>query len=129
MQQEMRIDGALNGIHFCGASLLFRHKVAVRYYFAVSGDLKDYTFTANGESYEPVAKDGLYYVELPGVNPQDWDAEQVLTVSDGNGSTLTVSYSPITYMIRMHTKSPDTLKPLLKAMYNYYLAAEKLCTE
>ena len=50
--------------------------MAIRYYFTVSGDPTDYTFIANGVTYEPIAKDGLYYVELPGVNPQDWDAEQ-----------------------------------------------------
>lgn len=128
-EQKMTVEGSLEGIRFHGASLLFRHKVAVRYYFAVSGDLTDYTFTANGETYEPVAKDGLYYVELPGVNPQDWAAEQVLTVSDGNGNTMTVGYSPINYMVRMNTAGRDILKPLLKAMYNYHLAAKMLCTE
>ena len=124
-EQEMRIEGSLEGVRFYGASLLFRHKVAIRYYFAVSGDLTDYTFIANGITYEPIAKDALYYVELPGVNPQDWDAEQVLTVSNGN--TLTVGYSPMNYIVRMHEK--DSLSAFLKAMYNYHLAAKALCTE
>ena len=126
-EQEMTIEGTLEGVRFYGASLLFRHKVAVRYYFAASGDVTGYTFTANGETYEPVAKDGLYYVELPGVNPQDWDAQQGLTVSDGNGNTLTVGYSPMNYILRMHKK--DGLSVFLKAMYNYHLAAKELCTE
>ena len=126
-EQEMTIEGTLEGVRFYGASLLFWHKVAVRYYFAASGDLTGYTFTANGETYEPVAKDGLYYVELPGVNPQDWDAQQVLTVSNGNGNTLTVGYSPMNYIVRMHEK--DSLSTFLKAMYNYHLAAKALCTE
>lgn len=124
-EQEMRIEGSLAGVRFYGASLLFRHKVAIRYYFTVSGDPTDYTFIANGVTYEPIAKNGLYYVELPGVNPQDWDAEQVLTVSNGN--TLTVGYSPMNYIVRMHEK--DSLSTFLKAMYNYHLAAKALCTE
>ena len=128
-EQEMRIEGSLAGVRFYGASLLFRHKVAIRYYFAVSGDLTGYTFTANGITYEPVAKDGFYYVELPGVNPQDWNAEQVLTVSDENANTLTVGYSPMNYIVRMREKGADGLRALLKAMYNYHLAAKALCAE
>jgi hypothetical protein len=129
VQQELTVQGQLQGIALYGATLNLRHKVAVRYYFAVSGDLAEHTFTANGKIYEPVAKDGLCYIELAGVNPQDWDAQQVLTVSDGNGNTLTVGYSPMNYIQRMYAKGADSLSALLKAMYNYHLAAKEFCTE
>ena len=128
-EQEMTVAGQLNGLNFYGASLMFRHKVAVRYYFKVSGDLAAYTFRANGEMYTPVVKDGLCFVELPGINPQNWDAELSLTVSDGNGNTLTVCYSPMHYIVRMNEKSEDNLKVLLKAMYCYHLAAKAISAE
>ncbi len=128
-EQEVTVEGSLEGVRFYGASLLFRHKVAVRYYFTASGDLAEYTFTANGEAFEPVAKDGLYYVELPGVNPQDWGTASVLTVKDGSGNTLCISYSPMNYIVRRNATESDSLKALLKAMYNYYLAAKEICAE
>ena len=128
-EQGMTVTGSVENVRFYGASLLFQNKVAVQYYFSVSDDLESLTFTANGISYEPVSKNGLYCVELPGVNPQDWDAQQVLTVTDENGNTLTVGYSPMHYIVRMNKKGNDTLKSLLKAMYNYHLTAETICAE
>ena len=125
----MTVTGSLENVRFYGASLLFQNKVAVQYYFSVSDDLESLTFTADGITYEPVSKNGLYCVELPGVNPQDWDAQQVLTVTDENGNTLTVGYSPMHYIVRMNKKGNDTLKSLLKAMYNYHLTAETICAE
>ena len=126
VEQEMSVEGQATGISFYGASMLFRHQVAVRYYFKVSGLSENYTFTVNGISYEAIEKDGLYYVELPGVNPQNWDEQIVLTVKDGADNTLTVSYSPMNYIVRMNQNGLDALKLLLKAMYNYHLAAKSL---
>ncbi len=126
-EQEMSVEGEMEEIRFYGASLLFRHSITVRYYFAVSGDLEGYTFTANGMPYEALLKDGLCYVELPGLNPQDWDQGIELTVCDADGNRLTVCYSPMNYMVRMNAKGSESLKALLKAMYNYHLAAKEIC--
>ena len=126
VEQGKMVEGALEGVRYYGATLMFRNQVAVRYYFTVSNDLSGYTFTANGINYEPVVKDGLCYVELPGINPQDWDQASVLTVKDGDGNMLTVSYGPMNYIVRMGKNGTDSLKSLLKAMYNYHLAAKDL---
>ena len=120
------VEGALEGVRYYGTTLMYRNQVAVRYYFTVSNDLSGYTFTANGINYEPVVKDGLCYVELSGINPQDWDQASVLTVKDGDGNMLTVSYGPMNYIVRMGKNGTDSLKSLLKAMYNYHLAAKDL---
>lgn len=128
-QPDMSVEGTLEGVQLYGATLVLRHKVAVRYYFAVSGDLSGYSFMANGVEVTPVVKDGLCYVELPGVNPQNWNEAVALTVCDGNGNTMTVCYSPMNYMVRMHTKGTENLKALLKAMYNYHLAAKDICAQ
>lgn len=125
-EQEMKVEGLLDGLYFYGATLMFRHKVAIRYYFVISGDVNEYTFTENGVVCKAVKKDGLYYVELSGVNPQDWEKEGVLIVSDQNGNTMTVSYSPMHYMVRKNAGGTDSVKQLLKAMYNYHLAAKQL---
>ena len=66
---DMTVDGKVSGITLRGTSLVFASKVAIRYYFATS-DISAYTFTVNGSAYEAQEKEaGLYYVEVPGINP------------------------------------------------------------
>ena len=113
---DMVIDGSADGIRFYGASLVFESKVAVRFYFTVDGDINNYTFSTGNA---PVLKDGLYYVEIAAINPQAYADVITLTVN----STLTISYSPMNYMVRKSANGSDNLKALLKAMYNYHLAA------
>lgn len=123
---EMAVAGKVDGINFYGASLLFRNKIAVRYYFTVSGDITGYTFTVNGTAHEPVMKeDGLYYIEVADINPQDLDDAITVAVNEN----LTVSYSPMNYIVRMSTKGSENLKALMKAIYNYHLAAEVICPD
>jgi len=120
---EPEITGKLEGIRFYGASLLFQSNVGVRFYFDVSGDVDSYSFTVDGKAYTPKAKDGLSYIEVSDINPQNWDETITVTVNDA----LVVSYSPMHYMVRMNKKGTESLKTLVKAMYNYYLAAEAFC--
>ena len=123
---ENMISGEVSGINFHGASLVYESQVAIRYYFAVSGNIADYTFSIGSE---PVLKDDLYYVEVAGVNPQDYSNEIALTVTDGS-SEMTVTYSPMYYIIRMHSKSSNAkLKALLEAMYQYHIAAVNYVTQ
>ena len=119
---KVAVSGSVEGIRFYGASLVFTNKTAVRYYFAVSGDIDSYSFKVGDSSYKAVAKDGMYYVEIPGINPQDLAEEIVLTVSDGTDS-MAVGYSPLNYIVRMYAKGTDSLKNLLAAMYGYHLKA------
>lgn len=123
---EMAVSGKVDGISFYGASLLFRNKIAVRYYFTVSGDISSYTFTVNGTPYQPELKEeGLYYIEVADINPQDLDDAIIVAVNE----TLTVSYSPMNYIVRMSTKGTENLQALMKAIYNYHLAAEVICPD
>lgn len=117
---DIAVSGEVSGVTFYGATLLYRNKLAVRFYFSVGGNIADYTFKVGEAVYEPVLKDGKYYVEIGDINPQDWDTSVTVTVNDG----LSVSYSPMNYIVRMNQKGSDNLKALLKAMYNYHLAAK-----
>lgn len=111
------VSGSVSGISFYGASLVFETRIAVRFYFAVSGNIADYNFSI-GE--EPVYKDGLYYVEVPDINPQDYAANITLTVNDA----LTVNYSPMQYISRMYGKTENAkLKTLIGELYQYHLTA------
>jgi len=117
---DIAVSGEVAGVTFYGATLLYRSKLAVRFYFTVSGNIAEYTFKVGQTVYEPVLKDGKYYIEIGDINPQDWDTSVTVKVNDA----LSVSYSPMNYIVRMNQKGSDNLKALLKAMYNYHLAAK-----
>ena len=111
------VSGSVSGISFYGASLVFETRIAVRFYFAVSGDIADYSFSI-GEA--PVYKNGMYYVEVPDINPQDYAESIALTVND----QMTVTYSPMQYISRMHGKTERAeLKTLVSELYQYHLTA------
>ncbi len=124
--KDISVGGKISGVNFYGASLVYRDRIAVRYYF--TGDVAGLTFTANGNTYTPVAKGNLHYIEIADILPQNLDQQIVLTVTDNDGNTLSVTYNPMNYIVRMNTKGNDDLKNLLKALYNYHLAAKKLST-
>ncbi len=112
--------GKVNGLEFYGASLVYRDRIAVRFYF--TGDVTGCTFTANGNTYNPIAKGEQYYIEIADILPQDLEEVLNVTVSK-DASSLSVSYAPINYIIRMYAKNADAA-PLVQALYGYYLAAE-----
>lgn len=122
--EEMTVDGEACDVAFYGASLVYRDRIAVRYYF--TGNVTGCTFTANGNTFEPVAKNGMYYVEIPDILPQNLDQQITLTVTDAEANTLSVTYGPMNYIVRMNQKDDEKLKNLLKALYNYHLAAKAL---
>lgn len=114
----------LSGLNVRSASLVCRSRIALRYYF--TGDVTGLTFTANGKTYTPTAKGEVHYIEIPDICPQDLDRQITLTVTDAEGSTLTVSYSPMNYIVSANADGDAALKNLLKALYNYHLAAKTL---
>ena len=121
----VEVANSTSGLSFYGASLLFKSKIAVRFYFTVSDDITNYTFLNGASILNAVEKDGLYYVEIPDINPQDMDNVIDLMVADASGNSLTVSYGPMHYIKRMYNgNGSDNLKALAKALYNYYQAAE-----
>ncbi len=122
IEQSMSVDDSVEALDFYGASLVFRSEIAVRFY--LSGDVTGCDFAANGKTLTAVEKDGKYCVEINGILPQALDGQIELTVTDADGDTLIVVYSPMDYMVRMNQKGSDSLKALLKAMYNYHLAAK-----
>ncbi len=119
---EKIVFGRAEGVSFYGATLLFENKTAIRFYFAVDGDADAYRFTVGGAEYTPVRQGEYLCIELPGILPQDLDESVTVTVND----SLSVTYGPMNYIVRMYEKGSDTLQALLKAMYNYHLAAKRI---
>jgi len=119
---DVSVSGSVDGITFYGASLLHKDKIAVRFYFQADS-IDGMTFTVNGETCEAVPhENGMFYVEVAGINPQNMDDDIVVMVNE----ELTVSYSPMDYIIRMYNKADSSaeLKALVQALYGYYAAAE-----
>ena len=113
------ISGGVKGLIFYGASLVYENKVAVRFYF--SGSVEGVDFGG----LEVKTKGNLYYVEIADIAPQNLDQNIVLTVNKGS-NTMTVTYAPVDYMIRMFHKDgvSENTKALVQALYGYYAAAE-----
>ena len=112
-------EGSVEGVSLYGMSLVFQSKTAVRFYF--TGDVSGHVFKANGTALTPISKNSMYYVEVGNINPQDLDKVVTVTVDD----TLSVSYSPLNYIVRKYnnSSSSDSLKALVQAMYGYHLEA------
>lgn len=116
-------SGSISGIRFYGASLIHRDKLAVRFYF--TGDVSGCVFTVDEQTYEPVIGDGLSYIEITGILPQNLDEQITVTLTSGE-DILTVTYGPMNYIARMSAKGSAEVQALVKALYNYHLAAKSL---
>ena len=116
---NVTVSDSISGISFYGASLLFKDRIAVRFYFTVTGDG---SYTVNGKTL--TEKDGLWYVEFADIAPQDLDQIIEAVVSDENGSSFTVAYSPLHYIVRQYNKTENAeLKDLVQNLYDYHKAA------
>ena len=122
-------EGQVEGIRFYGTSVRFLSQTAMRFYFKADSGVNGYTFTVNGAKVNPVEKDGLYYIETPGINPQNMSDVMTVNVTDGS-NTLPVGYAPIWYFIRAyHNIDNDYSKGLMEAAYSYYKTAESYKTQ
>lgn len=119
-------SGSISGIRYYGASLIHRDKLAVRFYF--TGDVSGCVFTVDEQTYEPVIGDGLSYIEITGILPQNLDEQITVTLTSGE-DVLTVTYGPMNYIARMSAKGSADVQALVKALYNYHLAAKSLIAE
>ena len=120
--RELTVSGNLEDITFYGATLLFRDRIAVRFYFR--GDVTAASFAVNGTSCLSGSKNGMHYVEITDILPQDLDREINLTITDGAKNEMQISYSPMAYILRMNEKGSQSLGALLQALYNYHSAAK-----
>ena len=123
------VTGKVNGVTYYGSSLLMKDNISLRHYLNITGDVSSYSFAFNGEAVTPVSTSKVsganYYVQLDDILPNELDGVYVLTVS-ANGNTLTLDYSPMSYVQRMSVK--DTMKTLVQQLYDYHIAAKALAS-
>ena len=120
--QDLIVDDNVAVLNFYGASLVYRDRIAVRFYF--TGNTSGCTFSINGKNYLPVAKDGMYYIEVADILPQNLDQQITLNVANTQGKTLSVSYGPMNYIVRMNQTGDSKTQNLMEALYNYHLAVK-----
>ncbi len=115
----------VKGFHIKSATLYLASNVSVRFKFTVDGDIGDYTFSTDSE---PVAiGENEYYIEVSGINPQDYDKAVALTVND----SLTITFSPLYYISTVYhnASTEQELKTLMGAMYQYHLTAQEYISD
>lgn len=120
----LSLSGNMSGCSFFGASLVFDSCIAVRFYF--TGNVSGVTFKVNGNTYNPVLKNGMYYIEVSDILPQNLDAQISLIATNTRGQSISVSYGPMNYIVRMNQSGNANTRNLMKALYNYHLAAKAL---
>lgn len=124
-QQQLAITDQSASIDVYGVSLLHQNKLTMRFYFRASEGVEGCSFSQQSQPLTPVEKNGMYYVDVPGILPQDLDTAVVLTVTDAQGQPLSVSYRPLDYIIRTCGSTEKVaLQALLQALYRYHLAAK-----
>ena len=125
--EEIALSDSIDALDFYGASLSYRNKIAVRFYF--TADVSGYTVAAGDYTVTTGEKDGMYYVEVAGILPQNIGKQITVTVTDTDGNVISVSYGPMNYIERMSEKGTEPVKALVNALYNYYKAAAAYTAE
>ena len=115
----VEIADTLSGVDYYGASMVFKSKIAVRFYFTGSSEGLSFSHGT------PVQKGDQFYIEVADINPDQMDTALNVSVT-GNDGEISFSYSPMAYIIRMYNKetSSQALKDLLKAANGYFEAAK-----
>ena len=119
---EYTFEDQIEGLDCRGATLVHRDKIGLRYYF--NGSLSNCTFSVTGANGKTVVNVEGGYVEITDILPQNLNEDVTLTVTDVQGKTISVKYRPMNYIIRMSQKGESKTKELVKALYNYHLAAK-----
>ena len=68
----------------------------------------------------------MYYIEVSDILPQNLDAQISLRATNTQGQSISVSYGPMNYIVRMNQSGNANTRNLMKALYNYHLAAKAL---
>ena len=115
----VEIADTISGVDYYGASMVFKSKIAVRFYFTGSSEGLSFSHGT------PVQKGDQFYIEVADINPDQMDTALNISVT-GNGGEISFSYSPMAYIIRMYNKQDTSsgLKALLAAANGYFQAAK-----
>ncbi len=116
------VDGSAAGLTYYGSSTLLESNTVIRHYFVVAEgySIQDYTFTVEGRICVVGEKDGMYYVDIPGIEAHNLSRMYLLEISGAEG-TQTIAWSVYTYIAsvtRSDAYSPEA-KAVVATAYRY----------
>jgi len=124
------VNDNLDKVRYYGTSLVFRSQVYARFYFTMddrNAEINNYVVTINGQDcpygkfYDPEGRFN-YFADSPGITPNNYDKPlEVVITNTVDNTTLTVSYSPLNYIVNKASSSTANLPELMKAMYGYHV--------
>lgn len=119
---SMTSSGSIAGLDFVGCSMIHLNRIGVRFYY--EQDISGYDIDISTDAaYTTGSNTSGYYVQILGINPQDYSNDITVTVTSGSESA-SWTYSPMHYITRMYHKSSSTAeKNMMQALYNYHIAA------
>lgn len=127
---RVSVTDNLEKVTYIGSSLVFRSQVYTRFYFKMDDrntEINNYTVTINGQDclygkfYDPQGRFN-YFADSPGITPNNYDQQQKVVITNTvDNTTLTVSYSPLNYIVNKSSSSTANLPELMKAMYGYHV--------
>ncbi|MCQ2469898.1 MAG: hypothetical protein MJ100_08820 [Ruminococcus sp.] len=107
-----------DNVKFKGANLSMLSNTTLRLFFVIV-DKTGVTISYGSEKLEIGENNGLYYVEIKNITPQNLDNDFTVEVND-NGKTFSVSYSPLAYCYQVSKSSDDdAFVNLVKAIALY----------
>ena len=120
-------DDQQTNFSYHASSLLLQSKTTLRHYFKVEDkDFSSYQLYLEDSdkalTIKQVGTTRFFYVDVPGIDPANYNNQYTITVMKGESKVLTLNYSVMNYLQRMANSdnSPDDIKNLCKAAYNYY---------
>ena len=116
-----KTNGAINGITYSAATLVLNDATHVVFKFIVDGISNNDITVEGAKDYKIMA--GILQVESEGLVASALDDEVSVMVKVGNES-ITVSYSPLAYIMNMADSTDANTQNLVRAMYAYHVAAE-----
>lgn len=118
LEDSMALTGGSlpEGVTYCGASLLLESKTTLRHYFKAEDGV-------DMSSYGLKEKDGYYYCEIA-----DIAAGKLAVAKNVRVGKFTILSSPMSYAYTVLSSDTagENLKDLMKALYLYNQAVEKL---
>ena len=113
------------GVEFDGATLSLKSQTTLSLYFVKENGAADVELTMDGMTegvdYETEHKGNEYVIRIRNISAAELNDDFTVMVN-GTGS---VTYSPMTYCYKAQTSSDAKLANTVKALYLYWVEADK----
>ncbi len=126
-----RLSGECDGIAYAGVNVAVDAATAITHYFNVDGKASDYVFTltspvADDAVLSPYEHEGMIAVNINNIPAAYLDVPYTITATsvEGDGGSISVTYSVRSYMAHNLDNPNEDLGNLIRAMYLYSEAAD-----